>query len=93
MTDASAMAVSQIKKELRELISPLGESLQRIKTLRHSVDSVFTFLHDGCSDDGSDVTTLHHQNFLQHLRNALHTVMTPFFGGGAQLLCKVPTVG
>lgn len=77
MTDVT-VAASQIKKEFRELLSPLSESLQRIKTLRHSVDSVFTFLHDGCSDDGSDVNTLHHQNFLQHLRNALHSVMKNF---------------
>jgi len=77
MSDVTA-AASQIKKEFRELLTPLSESLQRIKTLRHSVDTVFTFLHDGCSDDGSDVTTLHHQNFLEHLRNALHSVMKNF---------------
>jgi hypothetical protein len=77
MSDA-VIGASQIKKEFRDLLSPLSESLQRIKTLRHSVDAVFTSLHDGCSDDGSDVTSLHHQNFLQHLQNALHTVMKNF---------------
>ena len=42
------------------------------------MNTVFTFLQDGVSDDGSDEKSLHDQNFLQNLRSALHQVMKNF---------------
>jgi len=72
--------VRTIKKEITELIKPLAQALERLQALRCSVDSVFNFLQEGCSDEGVENEdrahkTVHQQNFMQNLHDMLQDVM------------------
>ena len=72
--------IRQMQTELRGLLTPLSESLKSLQTLRYSVDSVFSFITAGYSEESEDETQIQfsQNNFLQNLKDSLHRVDTNF---------------